>query len=101
VVKDDPRSEHLERGSRGVATGDLATAELRAQTSATYIYNSIYLEVQGKWEGIPKAQRERERDRVTAEGKGERGGDLSRGHLGGAVFGATGKPLNCYRFTGK
>jgi hypothetical protein len=101
VVKDDPRSEHLERGSRGVATGALATAELRAQTSATYIYNSIYLEVQGKWEGIPKTQRERERERVTAEGKGERGGDLSRGHLGGAVFGATGKPLNCYRFNGK
>ena len=49
--------------------------------------------------GIPETQRERER--VTAEGKGERGGDLSRGHLRGAVCGATRKPLSCYHFYGK
>jgi hypothetical protein len=69
VVKDDPRSEHLERGSRGVAAGALATAELRPQTSATYIYNSIYLEVQFKREGIPKTQREREREREGYRGR--------------------------------
>jgi hypothetical protein len=76
VVKDDPRSEHLERGSRGVAAGALATAELRAQTSATYIYNSIYLEVQGKWEGIPKTQRERERERGLPRKEREREAEI-------------------------
>lgn len=35
VQKEDPVGEHLERGSRGVAAGALAMAELKARTSAT------------------------------------------------------------------